>query len=196
MERKTKKIVLIILLSLIGVSTLSGGIYYTWLITPPAPPTTPQEAIDLVKSPRFERLPDSRKKEYLDQTRRLIENMPEEQWHKFFTKMREDPKTRDSMRKAMEIRMNQTAQEYAKATPERRVEMLDEIIDQMEAHRGQMGAGRGGRGGPGGRSGNFTNRINQRAQEGNPQLAGLHREFHQALRARMEERGITPPGRH
>jgi hypothetical protein len=211
MDKKKKTILFATLFSVVGAAVLSGGIYYTWLITPPSPPKTAEDAVSTIGSARFNRLPESRKAEYMEQTRTLVDKLPEDQRHKLFEKMHESPEARESMHQAMEATMMKRAEDFAKADPQERIRILDEMIDRMETRRkereangqadnrgpgnGQPGGFGRGHGGPGGRGGNRANRIKRSAQEGNPQAAGLRREFHKAMQQRMEQRGITPPNR-
>jgi hypothetical protein len=218
-DGQKKKIVLTGLLVLVSASILSGGIYYTWLITPPGQPKTAQEGLKTISSARFERMPEYRKTEYLEQTQKLLEKIPQEQRGKMMEEAIKDPNMRESLHAVHENTMNQQMVKFANATPQERTKMLDEMIDAMQSGRGFGGMGGMGRGGPGGPGrgpgdragqggqgrpngpgghggpgrGNFRERIKHMTQEGNPQRMALRGEFMRAMQQRMEQRGIKPP---
>jgi len=222
--KKNKKLLIVVLI-LVGAGTLSGGIYYTWLITPPGPPKTAQEAMKTIGSARFERLPDYRKQEYMEQARKLFDAMPEDQRRQLWQNGQQNEAFRNEMRAMRENAMDQRMTDFASATPEERTKILDQMIDMQEKGgwgrpgggppRGQGQGGQptanapqgqgpqgGHRGGPGGRHdpGRMRNRIKRMAERGNPQRAGLRTEFFKALNERRAQRGLPPfgrgPGRH
>lgn len=195
---------------LVGIIVLAGGIYYTWLIIPPSLPKTPEEGIKLMQSARFKRLPEYRKEEYIEHIAESLEKMEPEKRRELFEKYREDESIRESMRILAENRMRKMVLEYAKASPEQRIEILDRAIDFMAAMRqrprgvssrpsadsNRREARRDDSQGPRrSRRGGFRNRMMQRVERGNPQITGLVSEFFMALRQRMKERGIEPPRR-
>ncbi len=221
MNFRNKKF-LVAALSLVGVGTLSGGVYYTWLITPPGLPKTAQEAMKTIGSARYERMPDYRKQEYLEQAQKLFHEMPEDQRRALWQGGRDNQAVHQAMREMHENAMDKRMTEFAKATPEQRTKMLDEIIDQMEKGgpgRGFWGGRPGGPGGgpgpgnqpgPGAAGGNnprpdrhggpghrhdpgqMRNRVKHMAQEGNPQRAALRTEFFRAIQERRQQRGLPP----
>jgi hypothetical protein len=218
---KKKKIILTSILVLISAGVLSAGVYYTWLITPPSPPKTVQQGLQTINSAKFKHMPEYRQQAYLEQTQNLLDKMPENQRMEMFQKSFSDPSMRNAMMEIHRNEMEQRVIKFAKANPEERIKILDEMIDEMQARRKQfeamrangnnqgqggprMGDGPGGRGGPGmggpggGRGGRgpgrFADFIKNMAQTGNPQRAALMHEFHQAMRARMAQRGISMPG--
>jgi hypothetical protein len=218
MDSRNKKI-LVVALILVGVGTLSGGVYYTWLITPPGPPKTAQEAMKTIGSARYERMPEYRKQEYLEQAQKLFHEMPEDQRRALWQNGEQNPAVHQAMREMHENAMNKRMEDFAKATPEQRTKMLDEIIDQMEKGgrgRGPWGGRPGGPGagpgsppgpqaaganpqghrpgGPGHRHdpGRMKNRIKRMAEQGNPQRAALRTEFFRAIQERRKQRGLPP----
>lgn len=198
-------------LVLLAVGALGLGIYYAWLITPPALPTTAAEGLATLASARYERLPDYRKQEYATRTRELIEQMPEEQRHEMFQQMRGNQDARHSMREVFRQAMEERLRKMATADDAERDKLLDEMIDRMQEHLqaranrprperptgqaqdGNQRPGEGDRRGGDDRRGNFRDRMQHHIEEGNPQHHAIRREMHQAIRERMEERGIDPP---
>lgn len=218
LDSRKKKIVLISLLVLASGGVLSGGIYYTWLITPPGAPKTAEQALKTIGSARFERMPEYRKAQYFEQTQKLLEQIPQEKRQQMIQETMKDPEMRESLHAVHENTMNQQMIKFANASPQERTKMLDEIIDNMQSGRGMGGMGFGRPGGPppgGGRAGqagqggpgrpngpggpggpgrgNFRERMQRRIQEGNPQRMAMRMEFMRAVRQRMEQRGIQPP---
>jgi len=105
-------------------------------------------------------------------------------------------------------RMDQEMEEFAKMTPAERTAFLDKRIDQMESFRknggprgGPLGPpgppGMGGPGGqraPGGRPPRPSPEMMRRMLENTtPHQRALMVQFMDAMRKRMEERGIKPP---
>jgi hypothetical protein len=209
---KNKKLWVAVLV-LVGAGTLSGGVYYTWLITPPGPPKTAQEAMKTIGSARFDRMPDYRKQEYMEQAGKLFREMPDDQRRKLWHDGEGNPQVHKAMETMRENFMDQRLNEFAKATPEDRIKMLDQMIDMQEKMRkmgrgpwggppggGQgAGAGQGGDhhrgGGPGHHDpGRMRERIKRMAEQGNPQRAGLRMEFFKAMQERRIQRGLPPGG--
>ena len=219
LDSQRKKILLTTLLVLASAGILSGGIYYTWLITPPGAPKTAEEGLKTISSARFERMPEYRKTEYLEQTQNLLQAIPEEQRHEMIRQTMRDPDMRGSLRAVHENTMNQQMVKFANASPQEKTQMLDEIIDDMQSGKGfgrmgppggpggprgergaQAQAGQGGQARqdgnrPRGGRGNFRQHMQRRIQEGNPQRMAMRMEFMRAIRQRMEQRGIQPPQR-
>jgi len=218
-----RKKILTVVLVLVSAGVLTGGVYYTWLITPPGLPKTAQEGLKTIGSARYERLPEYRKQDYLQRTQELMAKMPEQERQQLMQESRDNPAMRQSFRAIGENFLNQRLMEYAKASPEDRVKMLDAIIDAQEKGQGFFGPRGGGPGGMGrrdqprasgnsspqngprgdhprgpGHGGRMRQRMQHFAQEGNPQRAGLMGEFFEAMRQRRIERGLPegPGGRH
>lgn len=213
---KKQKIGLSVLLSVAGISVLTGGIYYTWLITPPGPPKTAQEGVKTMGSARFARLPDYRKSAYMEQTRELIGKLPEDQRRDLFRQIRDDDAARREMERGFRAMMTKQVMDFAKASPADQVKLLDAAIDREEQMRAMWGGRRGpdgprdgnagigrpggpggppgqgpGRGGPGGPDrGNRRARMHQMIEQGNPQHFALMRQFRQAMEMRRAQRGL------
>ena len=184
-----KKKITIAIIMTISAAALGGGIYYTWLITPPSLPKTAEEALHTINSAPYNRMPEYRKTEYLEQTRNLLKNMPEEKRVELFERARTDKSTRKAMMAVRRTAMIQRATDYAKATPGERVRMLDEVINRQEQRRklrdeqrrsnGGKSAGnnRSGTARRSRRRGNIRKRIKGFIEKGNPQRAGLIGEY-------------------
>ena len=206
-----KKKVLVSLLALIAMGVLAGGVYATWLMTPPGMPTTPEEAAALIKSPRFQRLSAERKADYMERMRELMEGMTDDQRQALFEQYRGDREFFEARREVMTEMMNQRAREFAVADPATRLAILDETLQRLESARG-FGRPRGREGGDRRERGERpemteeqraemqqrreermaqrVNEMQERAATGNPQDAALRTEFRNALRARAQQLGI------
>lgn len=188
-----KKIIVAVTL-LIAVGVLVSGIYAAWLMTPPDMPTTPEEGLALLTSPRFERLPEYRQKEYVSAIRAQLEELPREERHALIEQLRTDDETRDALREIHREEMMDRMRRFAKATPEEREEILDEAAEEMRRWRAprpersddaQRGGGESGRRRGRGR---MREHIEDRVEHGNPQNIGLMREFWQAMGGRHGNR--------
>lgn len=146
-----KKWISISVLVVLAITAVSAGGYYTWLHTSPPMPATTEDAMALVKSARFQRLSEAEREPYVERMRELAENMTPEQREKGWEMMRADPELRKEVQKVQSQAMGIRFREFAKADPQRRLAMLDEDIQKMEAMR--AGGAMMGRRGPGG-SGN------------------------------------------
>lgn len=223
MTKDVKKRILVAAAVVGSFAVLAGGMYVTWLITPPSLPKTADEAASVIGSPRFNRMDDSRKDAYMEASRKLMEQLPPEKRHELFMKNRDNENTHQAMRQMMEREMAKRVDAFTKAaTPEEKIKILDEDIDRMEAMRAafekmrppgdnaggppqgnanaQGGERRGG-GGPGRggfNPGRMKAHIENRIETGNPQRGALMGEYFQAIRERRKERGLPemgPPGR-
>lgn len=218
-----KKKLKVAALLLLAVGVLFGGIYYTWLITPPGIPDDPKELAKVMASARYKRLPDDRKQIYIDKLSQLTKAMDESQRREMWQQGRSDPAMRDAMREVREKEMAKRMKDYFRASKEEKTRKLDEFIDMMQTMRqqrsersagerreqggpgqgqvGQGGQGQGGGGGEGGEGGNQNNRpdpmqrMQERAEKGNAQQQAMMGEFMRAIRQREQERGIqhNPP---
>ncbi|QDU34049.1 hypothetical protein KS4_21110 [Poriferisphaera corsica] len=212
---KRKKKIMTGLLVVIAVGALGAGSYMTWLMTPPGLPSTPAEAIAMMKSARYQRLSPQRKEQYQMRMRELMEGMEQEQRGDFIRANMGDREVRREVFGSMRAMMEKRTKEFAAASPEDRLAILDADIDRIVAMRDQFQGMRGGRGGPGGPEGRgrenmsdedrekrreqmrerMTERGQQRAETGNPQSQALRTEYRAAMDARMKQRGIEFGGR-
>jgi len=190
-----KKIVVCGLMAL-GVCTLAGGAYATWLMIPPPLPQTPQQALRTIGTGRYERMPDYRKAEYLDQARRLLDEVPPEQRRELFQQARTDENVRQALGRVRQHERVQRALTFANANPDERVQLLDDAIDRMEERRARMRANRpdasrrdrSGSEGREDRRSRGRERFLARFEHGNPQINSLIGEYHRAMRQRRQER--------
>ena len=190
-----KKVVAGVLLAT-GILVLTGGVYATlWLIPPPIP-ETPEQALEIIGTSRFERMPEYRKTEYLGQAKRLLDGLSQEQRRDLFQQVRVDETVRQALGRVRQHGVVQRALAFANATAEDRVQMLDAQIDRMEERRAMWranrpdAAGRHGRseGGRHGWAGRFREGIQARFEHGNPQINALVGEYFRAMRQRRQER--------
>jgi len=186
----------------LAVASVAGGTYLTWLWTPPPLPETVEDAIAVVASKRYQRLPEYRQREYLSHLKNLMEAMDPTARSAALDKTRDDPVVRKAMGSMRRHEMMERVTAYAHATPEARIVLLDTMIDRMEKRRaGWQHRREGQRPGPSNRSdrtetertsrrARAQNRIKTHIEQGNPQHMALIGEFFRALRARREQRGI------
>jgi len=201
MQAVTRKRLLTGGLAILGLAAAAAGGGYAWLITPPPMPETAEEAVHILSSPRFRRLPESRKPPYRAEARRLLEQMPAEARRKLRQTMRDDPEARQAMRQMMRDRLLQTAVAFAQADRAERLALLDEQLDRMASWRNRgrrngaaRAEGRSDRRESSGeaeqarRRAAFRDRIESHLEEGNPQVGALMGEYFRALRMRREQR--------
>ncbi|NLX06389.1 MAG: hypothetical protein GXY33_14720 [Phycisphaerae bacterium] len=218
-----KKQLIVAGLVVVGAVTLAGGAYYAYLLTPPAFPETAEEAIATIGSARYERLPEYRQEEYLEQAGRLLRELPEEERRQLRGRFGESDGAREAMGAIFMNEAVQRATDFAAASPEDKIRILDEDIDRFEQMRERFanrrpdgpraqgeGQRRGEGGGPqmdrGGRRGDGRGgtpeergarrrqRMMNRIEHGNPQRAALMGEYFRALGERREQRGLPPMG--
>ncbi len=213
---RKQKIALTVAIVVVAAGVLTGGIYYTWLITPPSPPKTAEEGLKMMGSARFQHMASYRKTAYVEQTQKLMSQLSNEQRRNLFRQMRTDENVRKAMGEAHMAMMTQEAVNFAKASPADRIKMLDAAITREEQMRqawagrrpggpstqpdqGRPGgrrdqAGPGGSRGPGGPGGpgrgDFRARMQQFVEHGNPQMAGLMREYRRAIHERRAQLGL------
>jgi len=191
----------------IAIASIVIGSYCTWLWTPPSLPKNIDDALALIQSSRYQRLPDYRQREYLSHTRDLLQSASDADRASVVATTRNNPILREAFRDLRHTTMMARVHAYARSDPGQRVAILDAMIDRMS----RSGRPRSGHGRPdsASRRNDATgvrpdrpdaNRVarRQRAQarikthieQGNPQRSALIGEFFRALRARREERGL------
>lgn len=196
----------------LGLASVAWGVKHWRDQLPPPLPSTPQEAMDFLASPRFASLSSDRKQDYVQHSMELMEKLkPEEKaairedWRK---KMQENPELEKNTRDAREQMLYARAAKYVHATPEQQKQMVDEVVTGMRM-MGAMGAMRGPGGpgsGPGGgqapdpareaerqqRRADMQARIQDRIQHGNPQQQAYVAEFFKAVAKERKEQGLDP----
>ncbi|MEL7474104.1 MAG: hypothetical protein AAGK04_12370 [Planctomycetota bacterium] len=184
---------------------LAAGVWFFLDRQPPALPKTAQEAMAVMTSAKFERLPDERRRQYAAEARRLIGDLPEEERRAF----RQDDESRDAMRAMFREMMDDAVLRYARG------EDLEGMFPGRGPGRGRPGGGggdarsrdgtngrdggRGGEGGrrPGGREGGrggdpdarqarMRERLSNYFNEGNAQMGSLRGEMFKRRAAERE----------
>lgn len=120
------------ILCTIAIATLIGGGYWWWLTTPPAMPETVDEAIDLVQSPRYKRLPETRRAAYMEHATQIFQEADDESKKRIRDQVRDSPELQEAVRDAMVDRLLGMARDYAKADEFNRVTILDRVIAMQE----------------------------------------------------------------
>ncbi len=194
-----KKKLLVGILALIAITVLAGGIYMTWLLSPPPPPKTMAESVALLKSPRFKRLSGERKTEYIQHISELRKQMDPEQRQVFREQHRGDHEYFQARHEVWTEMIHQHVRKFALADPAQRTVILDGILQRIEGAR-RFGSRSQRPARPPlteqqqtdrqRRRATRIERFQQRAATGNAQDAALRYEFFQALRQRATEKGI------
>ena len=130
-----KKKLLVGILALIAIAVLTGGIYMTWLLSPPPPPQTMAESVVLLKSPRFKRLPGERKTEYMQHISELRKQMDPAQRQVFREQHRDDHEYFQARREVWTEMIHQHVRKFAQADPAQRTVILDGILQRIEGAR-------------------------------------------------------------
>lgn len=185
-------------LVVLAVTAVAVGGYFTWLHTSPPLPATVDDAMALVKSPRFRRLSEAEREPYVVRMRELADAMTPDQREKGMDLMRDDPELRKEVQKVRSQAMGLRFQEFARADPDQRRAMLDEDIQKMEAGMAMMKGRRteGGGGNKGPRPGGDNRRAERkkmfqdRIQNGDPQDQAYMGEYMKALMQRRRELGL------
>ncbi len=87
--------------------------YGSWAMLsrmPPSLPKTADDALAVINSAKFARLDPERKQQYLEETMRLVRELPEEQRRNYWR----DEKNREAFRKFMEERFDDAARRFAR----------------------------------------------------------------------------------
>jgi hypothetical protein len=173
-ERRRRRI-LTAALSTVAAVVLVGGSVLAWYLTPPAMPTSAEEAMAVAKSPRFTRLSAEDKRPYHDVFREQFGLDPNLRrvW-------RDDPELRDAARDMRREMRDERLTAFMLADFEERQAMAQ---DRPERRPRGDGAGRGGP--PDAAS--ARERVSERIANGNPQMGAARGEM---IRSRPErERG-------
>jgi hypothetical protein len=188
---RAKRWLRVSVLGAVAAAVLGVGVYLTWLWTAPPIPKTMDEAIALLASPRYARLNEQRRRPYIDQMRKLGQDLSAEERRALRDRMKDDETLRRSGRELGAEWMLERAREFAKADDFQRRQMLDRIIGMQE-----MAAGRGRR--AGGPPRDPTARaehdawMHDKIEQGDPQRQAYVGELWKALRQRRAEMGLPP----
>ncbi len=191
-----KKKLLVGLLVVAAAIILSGGIYLTFWNSPPRPPKSLDEAINVVGSDGFLHLSQAQRETYLEQARLLVMAMPEEQRHQLHQRMENDETAQRAFQEAMREFMIQQARMYATVPAAQRTVILDMIIQQQEKGRARhekeltnlTPAAQQERAS---RQAKHREDFKKFLRQGNPQMAGLVVEFIKTLNQRRKEKGLV-----
>ena len=207
MSTRGRRIVWAAVLSVVAAATLSGAGYWWWLHTPPPLPTNVDEAIAIFHSPRYQRLPDSRREAYIERGRELWSKLSEDERKALRERVEKDPQLKAAAQKAMQEGMNSGARKFAMASTEDRMKEIDKVIALQEMMRlGGQVAGQARRFGVGRpastqpaddarrqqRMAEFKKSMQQAVETGNPQRQAYMMEFMKTLRNRRVEKGLDP----
>jgi uncharacterized membrane protein len=128
-----KKNILAAVVLVLAVCSLVGGwMWYDKNHRLPGLPKTVDEATAIIASPAFKRLPEGRKMEYIDASRKLFEQLPREERRAFMQTMRDNPQAKEAGREAMAEMMMSQAKNFAKLPDVARNLILDRLIDGHE----------------------------------------------------------------
>ena len=140
--------------SVFAIGALALGVWAFQAARPLSIPETTDQAIAVLSSAKFDRLPSDRKAQITAAARGLLADLPDDQRRELFR----DEDNRDAMRTLMEASMEDMSRRYARG------EELDEIRRGMGFGGGRPGGGAGGRRG-GGPPGSDNPRDNQRTPD-------------------------------
>jgi len=195
---------------LLGVS---GGVtLWAWRMTPPPEPTTIDEAVAVIESDAFKRLARPDQLAYLNAAFELVRELEPERRRELAREFRRDPELRELGRQMIELRMVERAEQFARASPEQRQQMLDGMLlmqqlfrDRMSARRAEgdasesaaeaeRSAPRAGSEGEGSdRLAELRAYVRQRIEHGNPQHQAYLAEMRKAMQRRQQALGIEEP---
>lgn len=180
---KRKKRIVGAIAGLAALLAIGGGAYALYMNSAPGLPGSVDEAVATIGSSRWDNLDADRKRQYLEETRRLMEGIPWEERRDMFR----DEDVRDAMREAMRDRMDEIARKFARGEEiewgpprprrgddegerPRRPDFEDMTPEERDAMRERM-----------------RNRINQQfnsmLSSGNAQSGALQMEMRRSMRA-------------
>lgn len=189
--------------AMVAASALTGGLWAAMASRPPAMPRTVDDVLATMGSSKFSRLSSDRKSQYLDEARRLMRDMSDEDR----AKLREDERARKAFEQMREEMFDEMARRFARGEPmpwagqpregerrqgptpeqarqwrEREEQMTDEERAERRERMRQM----------------MNSRIDSQIASGNPQSGALRGEMMKrmggAMRGRGGPRGGGPRG--
>ncbi len=199
-----KKTVLTCVVLGLAVCSLGGGWWwYDNYYRLPGLPTTVDEAVKVIGSPAFKRLPEERRKDYLETSRKLFEKMPMEERRAYMRAMRDKPEGKVAAQEAGAEMMMTQAKSFAQLNTLAKNLILDQIIKAQEnmAAKAKENAAKK----PLTAEEQAARKAKQEAQmaeamayirkqieSGNPQRQALVGEGMKALRERRIAKGLPP----
>jgi len=170
-------------LCVVGASVLTGGGYYGWVSRPVGMPQSPEEAVAMINSSRFNHLPDYRQEEYLERTRRLIRDadLSREDRRGLYRAIGDNEQAREAMGRLFQQQFMERTVALANMTPEEREAAMQEQWEQRRQNRPER-RDREDRPEPTDqerqeRRDRMKNHIQDRMQNGNPQTGGIMGEY-------------------
>ena len=191
-KTSTRKRTVVYILVISGISTLGWGGYQAMQQLPPPWPTTPEEALAVIDSSRYDRLPEYRQREYRIQAGILLKKMPQEKRREIF---RSNNQMHGKLREVFREQMVQKAIDFANADLQQREVLIDMAINEWNRKRGQhIKQGRKQRGNKSAtdphrneRLSKFKAHLQDRFQHGNPQENALIGEYFRAIKRRHKQ---------
>jgi hypothetical protein len=186
-------------LALVSLTVMAGGGYYVWLTTPPAMPTTLEEAVDLLQSPRYLRLPENRRFDYMKEASRLFDEASSQDKREVMKLVRANSQARDAFGKAMQDRFLMEVNNYVHADTMGRQVMVDRMIAMQRMMESRF-ADRPRKEGDDARRkarrdrhrDEFARTYQQQIQHGSPQNQAYAGELFKAIMDRRVQMGLTP----
>ncbi len=185
-----------------AAGSLGWGAYQWWLRTPPPMPDTVEQAIELFKSERFTRLPETRQEAYYDRSRELFERLDGDRRRELRVRYENDAAARDAVSNAMLTMITKQARNFITMEPVQRQVVVDGFIAmqelgarrhaQRQAERGHEPADPDRQRRREQRLDDARGRIESWVEQGNPQRQAYLSEFFKAIRERRIERGMQP----
>lgn len=201
MKKKLSTVAVLVL----AVCSLAGGWWwYDTYYRLPGLPTTVDEAVKVIGSPAFKRLPQDRRAAYLETSRKLFEKMPMQERREYMRAMRNTPEGKAAAQEAGAEMMMVQAKSFAQLNDLTRNLLLDQLIKAQEnmtkkakenaanakpvsaEQKAQRDASRAAA------MAEAKAYIQKQIESGNPQRQALVGEGMKALRARRIAQGLPP----
>jgi hypothetical protein len=187
------------LLAMVAVAALAGGGYYVWLTTPPPMPATLEEAVDLLQSPRYLRLPENRRFDYMKEAARLFDEAPSKDKREVMKLVRNNAQAREAFGKAMQDRFLMEVNNYVHADAFGRQVMVDRVIAMQRMFESRLQQRPKKEGDEARRQARqdrhreeFMRTYQQQIQHGSPQNQAYAGEFFKAIMDRRVQMGLSP----
>lgn len=182
----------------VAVLVLIGGVSAWWQMQPPAMPDDIDEALAVLQSSRYQRLPESRRQPYLERSRELFEGLDAEERRRVGERVRNDAELKRAVDEAMMDQMYARAREFVLASAEDRRRAVDTIIWMQELQR-QRAANRGAAASDPEaearrerRRAEAVSQIGRHLEQGNAHKQGHFMDMMKAISDRRRERGMDP----
>lgn len=179
----------------VAAAVLAAGAWHWWSHRPLPMPTTAEEAVANIGSTRYRNMPDYRQQEYREQAWRLMEQLPREQRRAL---AESNPNLMEARRQQMDDRIRS----YVLADAATRAQMDREAEARMAQWRQNRPQGEQRPPGPPGppdrdrndpdRQARFREHMEQRFEQGNPQLNGWISEYFRLRRERQQNQQAKP----